>query len=56
MAGTISIAKKYSFYENIVFKLLSKMDKGTLTLTLPDGEQVVFGDGEINVCSFSVVS
>jgi cyclopropane-fatty-acyl-phospholipid synthase len=56
MAGTISIAKKYSFYEDIVFKLLSKMDKGTLTLTLPNGEQVVFGDGEMNISANIIVN
>jgi cyclopropane-fatty-acyl-phospholipid synthase len=56
MAGTITIAKKYSFYQDIVLKMLSKMDKGALTLTLPSGEQLVFGDGEINVSANIIIN
>jgi len=55
MAGTISIVKNHSFYQNVVLKLLSKMDKGTLTLTLTDGEQIVFGDGEGNISANIVI-
>jgi cyclopropane-fatty-acyl-phospholipid synthase len=45
MANTLTLVKKNSFYQDIVLNILSKMDKGTLYLTLPDGEQTVLGDG-----------
>ena len=56
MANTITIAKKSSFYQDIVIKLLTKMDKGSLTLTLPNGEQFVFGDGTGNITADIVVN
>jgi len=46
MATTLTLAKKRSFYQHIVLKFLSKMDKGLLYLTLRDGEQVTMGNGE----------
>lgn len=46
MANTLSLVKKNSFYQDIVLKFLSKMDKGYLYLTLPDGEEVMMGTGE----------
>lgn len=49
MANTITLVKKNSFYQDVVLKALSKMDKGKLYLTLPDGEQVVMGTGEGNI-------
>jgi cyclopropane-fatty-acyl-phospholipid synthase len=56
MANTISLVKKGSFYQDIVLKLMSKMDKGTLYLTLPDGEQITFGSGEGNIEACIVVN
>lgn len=56
MAGTITITNKSSFYQDTVLNLLSKMDKGSLTLTLPCGEQITFGDGEGNVSASIVVN
>ena len=56
MANTISLVKKGSFYQDIVLKLMSKMDKGTLYLTLPDGEQITFGNGEGNIEASIVVN
>jgi cyclopropane-fatty-acyl-phospholipid synthase len=56
MANTISLIKKGSFYQGIVLKLMSKMDKGTLYLTLPDGEQITFGNGEGNIEASIVVN
>jgi len=49
MANTVTLVKKSSFYQDIVFKILNKMDKGTLFLTLPSGEELVFGGGEGNI-------
>ncbi len=46
MATTITLARKRSFYERIVLKFLSKMDKGSLYLTLGNGEQITIGNGE----------
>lgn len=37
---------KRSFYEKAILGLLSKMDKGMLTITLPAGEQIKLGNGE----------
>lgn len=37
---------KRSFYEKAILGLLSKMDKGMLTITLPSGEQLKLGNGE----------
>jgi cyclopropane-fatty-acyl-phospholipid synthase len=45
MPNTITLVKKNSFYQDVVINILSKMDKGTLYLTLPDGEQVIIGTG-----------
>jgi cyclopropane-fatty-acyl-phospholipid synthase len=49
MAGTLSLVKKSSFYQSLVLQFLSKMDKGSLYLTLPDGEQITIGTGEGNI-------
>jgi cyclopropane-fatty-acyl-phospholipid synthase len=49
MANTITLVKKNSFYQDVVLKTLSRMDKGTLYLTLPDGEQLMMGTGEGNI-------
>ena len=49
MASTLTITKNNSFYQDIVLNILSKMDKGTLCLTLPDGGQMVLGNGTGNV-------
>ena len=40
----------YSLYKNIVFRILSKMNKGKLHVILPDGEEHTFGgnDGGIS--------
>ncbi len=46
MSDTLALAKKSSFYQDLVLKYLSKMDKGTLYLTLPDGHQLTMGTGQ----------
>jgi cyclopropane-fatty-acyl-phospholipid synthase len=45
MPSTIAVAKTNSFYQDVVVNLLSKMDRGTLYLTLPDGHQLTIGTG-----------
>ncbi|MEO3402424.1 cyclopropane-fatty-acyl-phospholipid synthase family protein [Mucilaginibacter sp. CAU 1740] len=55
MAGTLSLVKKSSFYQDLVLKFLSKMDKGTLYLTLPDGEHITIGTGEGNISAMIMV-
>ncbi|MBL7930558.1 MAG: class I SAM-dependent methyltransferase [Bacteroidia bacterium] len=49
MSG-VSITKvKPGFYEKTLLKLLSAMRFGRLELTLPDGEQLIFGNGIGNI-------
>lgn len=49
MSDTLTLVKKSSFYQNVVLEVLSKMTKGHLFLTLPDGESVSIGSGEGNI-------
>lgn len=49
MSTAISISQKAGFYQKVIIDLLSKMEKGTLNLTLPDGNQITIGDGEGNI-------
>lgn len=46
MSSTIAISAKRGFYEKAVLNMLSKMQLGTLNLTLPSGEQISLGNGE----------
>lgn len=45
MSQTIALTRKTSFYERVIIGLFSKLPKGRLEMTLPSGEQLVFGDG-----------
>ncbi|WP_184546722.1 SAM-dependent methyltransferase [Mucilaginibacter sp. FT3.2] len=56
MANTLTLVHNSSFYQDIVLKFLSRMDKGTLYLTLPDGEQLVMGTGEGNISAHITVN
>lgn len=38
-----------SFYEKLILNMLSKMNKGTLNITTPKGEQIQLGDGSEEV-------
>ncbi|MBB6112110.1 cyclopropane-fatty-acyl-phospholipid synthase [Mucilaginibacter lappiensis] len=49
MDNTLAIAGRTGIYQDIVLKLLYKMDKGTLYLTLPCGEILTMGTGEGNI-------
>ena len=46
MSTAIAISTKRGFYEKTVLNMLSKMNLGTLNLTLPSGEQITLGNGE----------
>ncbi|MEO6631666.1 MAG: hypothetical protein ABIN13_08095, partial [Mucilaginibacter sp.] len=56
MANTITLVKKSSFYQDLVLKVLGKMEKGNLYLTLTDGEQITIGNGEGNIAASIVVN
>ena len=45
MSLTLSLIKPYSLYENIILAIFSKMEHGSLKLTLPAGEKIQFGNG-----------
>jgi cyclopropane-fatty-acyl-phospholipid synthase len=49
MQDALTLVKKNSFYQDIVLKFMSRMDKGHLYLTLPDGDQITIGTGEGNI-------
>lgn len=49
MADTLTIAKKNSYYQDVVLKFLSKMVKGSLRLILPNGEHITIGNGDGNI-------
>jgi len=56
MANTLTLVKKSSFYQDIVLKLMSKMDKGHLHMTLPDGQQLTLGTGEGNISATMTIN
>ena len=49
MPNTLTLTKKRSLYQDIVLKILSKMEMGRLNLTLPSGESLTLGNGEGNI-------
>jgi len=56
MANTITLVKKSSFYQDLVLKILGKMEKGNLYLTLTNGEQITIGNGEGSIAASIVVN
>jgi cyclopropane-fatty-acyl-phospholipid synthase len=46
MPDTLTLVSKSSFYQGVVIDFLSKMDKGTMHLTLHDGQTIVIGNGK----------
>jgi cyclopropane-fatty-acyl-phospholipid synthase len=46
MSDTLTLVKKNSFYQDVVLKALAAMEKGTLHLSLPDGETLTMGTCE----------
>lgn len=45
MSTTLSITASSGFYEKTIIRLLSKMEKGTLFITLPSGQEITIGNG-----------
>jgi len=57
MPNTLTLTKKRSLYQDIVLKILSKMEMGRLNLTLPSGESLTLGNGEgIITANVTIVS
>jgi cyclopropane-fatty-acyl-phospholipid synthase len=55
METILSISDRGGIYRNIVLGFLSKMNKGHLDLTLPDGERLQFGDGGSPIAANMVI-
>ena len=49
MPDTLILTKKHSLYQDIVLRIMSKMDMGRMHLTLPDGQNLTLGNGEGNI-------
>ncbi|MCX2573034.1 SAM-dependent methyltransferase [Pedobacter sandarakinus] len=49
MSTLVATKTHSSFFERVVLNALSKMTLGKLELTLPNGESLTFGNGEINI-------
>lgn len=49
MPDTLTLTKKHNLYQDIVLRIMSKMDMGRMHLTLPDGQNLTLGNGEGNV-------
>jgi cyclopropane-fatty-acyl-phospholipid synthase len=47
--STLSITRTSSFYERVVTDMLSRMDKGRLEVTFPDGHFISLGNGDGNI-------
>jgi cyclopropane-fatty-acyl-phospholipid synthase len=43
---SIALTRKHSLYESLLLNLLSKMDKGRLNISLPNGGSVSIGNGD----------
>ena len=49
MSTVLVKTAKRGFYEKVILSLFSKMEMGTLNITMPDGEIIRLGNGEGNV-------
>jgi cyclopropane-fatty-acyl-phospholipid synthase len=56
MSQAISINTSRSFYEKVILSMLSRMDRGTLSVTMPSGELVSLGNGNGVTASIEVKS
>lgn len=55
--SSLTVTKsKSGFYENAVINALSKMDKGLLSLTLPDGENIQIGKSNANYSAKLIIN
>src|ERR1700754_2510366 len=55
MENTLAITYKKNFYQDIVLKYLSRMDRGRLNLELPDGREMTIGDDKEPVTANIVI-
>ena len=46
IVNSLPKAKRYNFYRSLILKLLLKMKKGKLELTLPEGEVIIIGQSD----------
>ncbi|TDQ08776.1 SAM-dependent methyltransferase [Pedobacter metabolipauper] len=54
--SSLSIVKsKPGFYENVVLNALQKMNKGSLSLTLPGGEQICIGEARAKISATLII-
>jgi cyclopropane-fatty-acyl-phospholipid synthase len=44
-SSTLTLTRKFSLYENLLFKVLNKLPLGSLQMDLPDGHTLYFGSG-----------
>jgi cyclopropane-fatty-acyl-phospholipid synthase len=44
-SSTLTLTRKFSLYETLLFRVLNKLPKGQLQMELPDGHTVYFGNG-----------
>jgi cyclopropane-fatty-acyl-phospholipid synthase len=49
MPNTLTLVRKSSFYQDVVLRIISRMDMGSMHLTLPGGERITLGNGKGNV-------
>lgn len=56
MYNTITVSQKSGFYQQLVCSQLAKMTLGTLNLTLPSGQKLVFGDGSEEISASITVN
>jgi cyclopropane-fatty-acyl-phospholipid synthase len=49
MPDTLTLTKKRSLYQDIILKIMTSMDKGSMHLTLPDGQSLQIGNGAGNI-------
>ena len=55
MDSILTLVGKTGLYQGIVLRALSRMDKGRLYITLPDGEKLTLGDGQAPVSASLVI-
>lgn len=54
--STMMVKYKTNIYRKIVFSIIETFSKGSLSLRLPDGEKVFFGNGEGVSCEINIKS
>jgi cyclopropane-fatty-acyl-phospholipid synthase len=55
ITNTISKSYKTTLYRQIVFSIFEKLTKGSLELTLPEGQTIILGDGDGITCNMNIL-